>query len=71
MQDFQPLGKLLIVSGIFMTVIGLILWSGVKIPKIPGDIAIEKENFRFYFPLATSLIVSIILTFIFWLLRKS
>ncbi len=76
MQDLQPLAKVLIVLGIVITVIGLALLSGEKlgflkyIGRLPGDISVEKENFKFYFPLATSLLLSIVLTFIFWLARK-
>jgi len=37
---------------------------------LPGDIVIEREGFRFYFPLTTSIIISLILTLLFWLFRK-
>ncbi len=76
MTDLQPLGKILIIFGIVVTVIGLILWSGDRLSflrflgRLPGDIAIEKENFKFYFPLATSILVSVILSLIFLLVRK-
>lgn len=76
MTDLQPLGKILIIFGIVVTAIGLILWSGDRLSflrflgRLPGDIAIEKENFKFYFPLATSILVSVILSLIFWLIRK-
>lgn len=76
MTDLQPIGKILIVFGIVITVIGLILWSGDRLAflrffgRLPGDIAIEKENFKFYFPLATSILVSVVLSVIFWLVRK-
>ncbi|OQW48924.1 MAG: hypothetical protein A4S09_13230 [Proteobacteria bacterium SG_bin7] len=76
MTDLQPIGKILVISGIVITVIGIILWSGERLSflrflgRLPGDIAIEKENFKFYFPLATSILVSVVLSVIFWLLRK-
>ena len=67
------MGKFLAVAGLVMALIGLFLWrfSG-KIPlgRLPGDIAIQKENFSFYFPLTTCLLLSVGLTLIFWLVRK-
>ncbi|HMK52167.1 MAG TPA: DUF2905 domain-containing protein [Thermodesulfobacteriota bacterium] len=67
------LGKLLILLGVLIIVIGLLLLVGEKIPwvgRLPGDIIIRKKNFTFYFPLATSIIISIILTLLFTLFRK-
>ena len=67
------LGKLLIILGTIILVAGLIIQSGIKIPffgKLPGDIRIERENFTFYFPLASSIIVSVILTLIIYLVNK-
>lgn len=61
------MGKLLITGGIFLIVIGGIFLLGNKIPfigRLPGDISIQRENFSFYFPLATSIIISILLTII-------
>ncbi len=66
-------GKMLILFGVFMILIGLLLMAGDKIPwigKLPGDIVIKKEKFTFYFPLATSLLISLILTLFFTLFRK-
>lgn len=58
----------LLLVGIFITVMGLALILGPlifdKIPKLPGDILIKKDNFTFYFPIATSILISAILTFI-------
>jgi hypothetical protein len=64
--------RLLITLGIILVVLGL-LWpwlSKLGLGRLPGDIVIERENGRFYFPLMTSLIVSLILTLLFWLFRK-
>jgi hypothetical protein len=61
------LGKTIIIFGIILLVIGLFLTSPPKIPfigKLPGDILIKKDGITFYFPLATSIIISIILTII-------
>jgi len=66
------LQRILITFGIVLLVLGL-LWPWLqKIGwfRLPGDIAIEKENFRFYFPITTSIIVSIILSLILWFTRK-
>ncbi len=70
---FGALGKMLILLGVLIIVIGLLLLVGEKIPwigKLPGDIAIRKKNFTFYFPLATSILISIILTLFFALFRR-
>ncbi len=73
--DFNmgALGKLLILMGVLIIVIGLLLILGEKIPwigRLPGDIIIRKKNFTFYFPLATSIIISILLTLLLMLFRK-
>jgi len=67
------IGKLLLFLGLLFIVIGAIFMFSGKIPwlgKLPGDIIIRRKNFTFYFPLATSIIISIILTLIFWLLGR-
>lgn len=59
------MGRILIVGGVFISIAGLLLVFGSKMPffgKLPGDILIKKDNFTFYFPLTTSIIISIILT---------
>lgn len=73
MNDFNTLGRTLIVLGLAIVGIGIFVMLSDKIPylgKLPGDIYIEKKNFKFYFPLATSIIVSIILSVIFKLFSK-
>jgi hypothetical protein len=67
----EPIGKILIVGGAVMIVFGLAA-SGKLGPlgKLPGDIMIERENFKFYFPLATSILISAILSAILWFFRK-
>jgi uncharacterized membrane protein YkgB len=70
---FGPLGKMLILLGVFIILIGLFLLIGDRIPwlgRLPGDIVIKKKNFTFYFPLVTSIIISIILTLIFTFLSR-
>jgi len=73
MSLFGSLGKILIICGVVLVVIGLIFILGDKIPwigRLPGDIYIKRDKFTFYFPLMTSIIVSILLTLFFWLFRK-
>ena len=67
------LGKFLVMFGIFIVVVGLLLLAAPKIPwlgRLPGDILIKKKNLTFYFPLATSIILSIILTVLINLFRR-
>ena len=64
--------RTLIIIGAVLLVLGLLWpWLG-KLPlgKLPGDIIVERENFRFYFPITTMVIVSILITLVLWLLRK-
>lgn len=72
-DGIQYMGKFLIVFGaVIIAIGGLLLMSG-KIPwigRLPGDIIIQKKIFTFYFPLATSILLSVILTFLLWLLRR-
>jgi len=67
------LGKTLIVAGLLLVAVGLFLTFGGKlnfIGKLPGDIRIERDNFSFFFPLATCLLVSLLLSLVFWLFRR-
>ncbi len=67
------LGKSLIVIGLIIAAIGAILSLAGRIPwlgRLPGDIFIKREHFTFYFPLATSVLISLVLSLILWLLRK-
>jgi len=68
MPGFDSFGKLLILFGLILAAVGgLVLLIG-KVPfigRLPGDIYIQRKNFTFYFPLATSILLSIILTLLF------
>ncbi|HEX2769476.1 MAG TPA: DUF2905 domain-containing protein [Geobacteraceae bacterium] len=67
------LGKSLIILGIIIAAIGIIINFTGKIPwlgRLPGDIYIKRDNFTFYFPLATSILISIIISLIFWIIKK-
>lgn len=70
----QTIGKFLIITGIILVFGGIILWFfGNKLTwlgNLPGDIKVEKENFRFYFPITTMIIVSVALTLMIWLVRR-
>ncbi len=73
MFGLGALGKFLVLLGVFIILMGLLLMAGDKIPwlgRLPGDILIKKEKFTFYFPLTTSILISIILTLLFTLFRK-
>ena len=70
-----PMGRLLIVVGIVLIVLGLLLsysnfFSFLKLGRLPGDIAIKRDNFRFYFPITTSILLSLILSLVVYLLKK-
>ena len=65
-------GRLLIILGIVLVVLG-VLWPWIAklgFGRLPGDIVIERENFRLYIPIVTSLIVSIVLSVILWFLNR-
>ncbi len=71
----SALGRLLIILGIVFLVLGLalVLWDYLGLPRLgrlPGDITYGHGNFKFYFPLATCIILSALLTLIFYLFRK-
>lgn len=72
-DGIQYIGKFLIIFGIAIIFVGCLLIFAGKISwlgRLPGDIIIQKKNVTFYFPLATSILLSILLTFIFWLISK-
>jgi hypothetical protein len=68
------LGKILILTGAAVVVAGLIWLAagrlGLGLGSLPGDITIERGNFRLYLPLATSLLISVVLSAIFWLIGR-
>jgi len=66
-------GKSLIVLGLILTAAGLLVTFSDKIPllgKLPGDIRIEREHFSIYFPLGTCLLLSLLVSLLFWLFRR-
>ncbi len=67
-----PMSQILITLGAVLIVAGL-LWPWLQklgLGRLPGDIAVEKENVRFYFPIVTSIIISLVLTLLIWLFRR-
>jgi len=67
------LGKTLIIVGLTIAALGVVVSLAGRLPwlgRLPGDIYVKRENFTFYFPLATCVILSLVLSLILWLLRK-
>jgi hypothetical protein len=67
------LGKGLVILGAVLLAVGLVLLFSDKIPflgKMPGDIVLRRKNVTFYFPLATSILLSILLSFILYLISR-
>jgi hypothetical protein len=72
---FGSLGRTLLVVGAVVALLGVVLivaerFPGLRIGRLPGDVSIERERFRFYFPLGTSIVVSILLTLALWLFGR-
>ena len=73
MPDLSAFGRMLVLIGAITVLFGVLLIFAHKIPflgKLPGDIYISRKNFTFYFPLATSILVSAVLSLIMWLWSK-
>ncbi|KXS40054.1 MAG: hypothetical protein AWU54_2109 [Candidatus Frackibacter sp. T328-2] len=69
--ELNGIGRNLIIIGIFLVIIGVLFGLDLKIPlgRLPGDIRIERENFKFYFPITTSILISIILSLLMKLFK--
>lgn len=67
MPDMDGFGKILVVAGLVLTVLGLLIIFGAKlgIGRLPGDVFVQKGNFSFYFPIVSSILLSILLTVLF------
>ncbi len=73
MADFSGFGKILIIIGVAIAVLGFLVLLGGKIPwigRLPGDFYYKGKNFTFYLPLATSIIISVILTIILMFINR-
>lgn len=69
----NEIGKFFIIFGVLIILLGIILTFAGKIPflgRLPGDIVIERKNFVFYFPIVTSILLSIIISLIFYFIGK-
>jgi H+/Cl- antiporter ClcA len=70
----QQVGKIIIIAGVIIIIAGIFIYFlGDKLNwlgKLPGDIRVERENFRFYFPITTTILISLVLTLIIYLVRK-
>ncbi len=69
------LGKGLVVIGVVIAAVGVLFivadrFPGLRLGRLPGDISVERDHFRFYFPLGTSILVSIVLSLVLWLLSR-
>jgi len=67
------IGRILIIAGIVLLVLGALLAAGGRIPwlgRLPGDIVIERKNFTLYIPITTGIILSILLSIVLWLLGR-
>lgn len=70
----QNIGKFLVVAGLIILIAGVLVyffhdkmqWIG----RLPGDIRVEKPNFKFYFPITTMILVSVLISILLWVLRK-
>jgi Protein of unknown function (DUF2905) len=71
-----PLGKTLVVIGLIVVLLGLLFWGGASIPlirrlgRLPGDIYIRRDNFSFYLPITTCIVLSIVISLVIGLLRR-
>jgi uncharacterized membrane protein len=68
------LGKILIFAGIILIIAGLVIYFAEGklgwIGHLPGDIRVEKENMKFYFPITTMVLLSVVLSLVLWIIRK-
>ncbi len=64
------MGKLLVIVGLVVAAIGVAVMFGVPVGRLPGDFVIRRGAFTFYFPLATSVVLSVLLTFLLMLFRR-
>ena len=72
-RKMADIGRFLIMVGILLVIVGAVLWLAPKMPwlgKLPGDIVIKRDNFSFYFPLGTCILISIILSLLLYLWRR-
>ena len=69
----DSVARLLVVAGVVLLAAGLLLYLAPQVPwlgRLPGDIRVERPNFRFYAPLTTSIVVSVVLSVVLWLVMR-
>jgi hypothetical protein len=64
------MGKVLVLVGLGIAAVGLLMTLGIPFGRLPGDIVVRRGNFSFYFPLATSIVVSVLLTLLLAFFRR-
>ncbi len=72
-DEMQHLGRLLVIFGVVLAAAGVLIMFSGKLPwlgRLPGDIVLQRKHFTFYFPLATSILISLLLTLLFWIFGK-
>ena len=73
-MDFRGTGRTLIIAGVVLTAVGALLYFSPRLPfrlgRLPGDISHRGEHSTFYFPITTSIVVSVVLTFFLWLISQ-
>jgi hypothetical protein len=73
MNPLASLGKMLIFFGIILAIVGVFFVLGGKIPhfgRLPGDIYIQRKGVTFYFPITTAILISILISLVFWIVNK-
>jgi len=69
----HDIGKTLVIIGLVVAVAGVVLMLVGRVPwlgRLPGDIYVQRGNWSFYFPIATSIVLSVLLTLLFWLFGR-
>ncbi len=72
-MDMEGIGRTLVVLGVLLVLVGALLWLVPSVPllgRLPGDIRIERPGFRFYFPLTTSLVISVVLSLLLGVISR-
>jgi Protein of unknown function (DUF2905) len=64
------MGKLLVLVGLVITALGLLVMLGLPFGRLPGDVVIRRGSFTLYFPIVTSIVISVLLTLVLMLLRR-
>ncbi len=70
----ERLGKLIVLAGVLVVIAGVVVWlAGDKLRflgRLPGDIRIERDNFRVFIPITTMLLLSLVFSLVFWIVNK-